>query len=390
VRRCGASIVKVGINLLWVRPATGIHSHVRELLTALGGIDSGHQYVLFVNQDNQGDFGPLGQRFRRVVCGIPAKGRVRKTISEQFWLLRQSSRERLSLMHSPANVAPLAIRCPSVLTLHDVAAFTVRGTYPRLRGSVLRLLTRGSAIRATAIVTVTEFSRREIISRLGVAENRVFVVPNGVTNRRSSSQPQWPELRARLGIVGDYVFAFSGLSLQKNIDNLLKAFARLRSGEAHRCQLVVVGKVPLRGAELSRLARELGIGDSVVFTGHLDDADVAMLLAHAAVLAFPSRYEGFGLPVLEAMQCGVPVACSNAASLPEVAGQAALYFDPDDIDQMSRTINALLSDVALRDRLIEAGRENLKRFSWPKAAEHTLEIYQWALGSSPTVDRVPL
>jgi glycosyltransferase involved in cell wall biosynthesis len=378
--------MKIGINLLWVRPATGIHTHAQGLLTALGGIDSGHQYVLFVNRDNHGDFRSFGQRFRQVVCNISAKARVRKTISEQFWLLRQSARERVALMHSLANVAPLAIRCPSVLTLHDVAAFAVPETYPPFRGSVLRLLTRGSAKRAAAIVTVTEFSRRQIVSRLGVAEGRVFVIHNGVAERRLSSQRPWPELQARLGITSDYVLAFSGESPQKNIDNLLRAFARVRSRETHRCRLVIAGRMPLRGADLPALARGLGIADSVVFTGHLDDLDVAMLLAHASLLAFPSRYEGFGLPALEAMQSGVPVACSNAASLPEVAGQAARYFDPYDIDQMSQAIDALLSDAALRDRLIEAGRENLKRFSWPRAAERTLEIYQ-RVASAPGLDR---
>ena len=378
--------MKIGINLLWVRPNTGINTHVQELLGALSRIDSPHRFLLFVNRDNYPDFENLDERFKRVVCNVPAESRARKLIWEQLWLARQASREQLALIHSVANTAPLIAPCPNVLTVHDVGAFAFPEMWSRWRGSVLRFATRSSARRATAIVVVSEFSRREVISHLGVAGDKVFVVHNGVAPPSQVRERSWQELHPRLGINSDYIFAYSGPSSHKNLGSLLTAFARVQSKHGRRQQLVIVGKLPLRGPELPGLASELGIAESVVFTGYLDDADAASLLKHATLMAFPSLYEGFGLPVLEAMQAGVPVACSNAASMPEVAGQAALYFNPRDTDEMAQAISRLLSDRALRDRLIAEGRNNIRRFSWRETARRTLEVYRLVL-SGPLMGR---
>jgi len=172
----------------------------------------------------------------------------------------------------------------------------------------------------------------------------------------------------------DYIIAFSNQFLHKNIEALIKAFARLQASRP--LQLVVVGHLPNDGGRLQRTIGQLRLGGNVVLTGYLDDGDLGAVLSRAKMLAFPSLSEGFGLPVLEAMAADVPVACSNATALPEVAGNAAIYFDPRSVEDMAATLQRLADDEALRRKLILAGHQNVKRFSWENAARETVNVYR--------------
>jgi len=160
---------------------------------------------------------------------------------------------------------------------------------------------------------------------------------------------------------------------------LFRAFAQLLRQSGEDVQLVLIGHEPMFGSPLRELAASLGLNDHVVFCGYVSDDNLSSILRHASIFVFPSKYEGFGIPILEAMEAGIPVACSNVASLPEVAGKAALYFDPQSSEQIMGAIKEVLNDEALRNSLIMRGFENLKGFSWLKTSQATIEIYKTVL-----------
>jgi glycosyltransferase involved in cell wall biosynthesis len=243
---------------------------------------------------------------------------------------------------------------------------------------IARTLVKTSARRARAILTVSEFSRRDIAATLNVDPARIFAVHNGGL-RDAQRSVQRPQVATGVDIQKPYVLAFSSVNPHKNIGNLLRAFARVRLPQ--QVQLVVMGRMPLGGESLVALARRLGIEKNVSFTGYLKEEEKLQVLQHARMLASPSLYEGFGLPVIEAMSYDVPVACSNVAALPEVAGNAARMFDPRNVNEITAAVEEVFSDEALRARLIAAGRVNARRFSWERTARLTSQVYRYAAGA---------
>jgi glycosyltransferase involved in cell wall biosynthesis len=380
--------VKIGINLLGLLPDVigGGETYIRGLLYGLNRLDTDDEYVLFTNRDNHSTFADVGPRFRRVLYDFSAQWNVpalamTRVIGEQFYLPWRAALDRLDVIHSTLDTVPLFARCPSVMTLHDVNFAAMPEATNPAENLIARTLVKTSARRARAILTVSEFSRREIAATLNVDPARIFAVHNGGLRdaQRSAKRPQ---LASIVDIQEPYVLAFSSVNPHKNIGNLIRAFARVRLPP--QVQLVVIGRMPMGGESLAALARTLGIENKVSFTGYLKEEEKTQVLQHARMLAFPSLYEGFGLPVIEAMSYDVPVACSNVAALPEVAGNAARMFDPRNVDEITAALEEVLSDEPLRARLIAAGRINARRFSWERTARLTLQVYRYAAGAEFT------
>ncbi len=373
--------MRIGFSVLGLLPDTigGVETYIRGLLNALAHIDTDNEYVLFTNRDNHDSFDGLGRNFRRILYDFSGKWDVRslamtRLVGEQFYLPYRASRESIDILHLPLDIIPLLSRCRTVMTLHDLNFDAVPEATTPARRMIATGLVKASARRADAILTVSNFSRDQIVSKLGVAPERVSVTYNAVDQHPLTPRHDWAELAGRLGITRPYVIAFSSLNPHKNIATLLKAFSLMKSRE--RWQLMIVGHLPTRGKPLTRMAAELGIADSVAFTGYLSRKDLTLALHKARALAFPSLYEGFGIPLLEAMSVGVPVACSKVAALPEIAADAALFFDPLSPENMAAAIERLLTDELARERLIAAGHDNVKRFSWEQTARRTLEVYR--------------
>lgn len=379
--------MKIGINALGLLPGVigGGETYLRGLIGGLGRLHGDDEFVLFTNRENHPTFAHLGGNFRCVRCDFSARWNVAalamtRVFGEQFYLPWRAARERIDLIHSPLDTTVLRAACPTVMTLHDMNFDALPEATDRLQRAIARALVKLSARRADAIITVSEFSRREIMARLRLRADRLFVVHNGGGEVAESAGAADGEIPSRIGITGPYVVAFSSINPHKNIAALLYAFARLNAANGY--QLVVIGHPPCGGEPLPELARRLGIADRVVFTGYLGEDDKRRILRGARLLAFPSRYEGFGLPVIEAMRAGVPVACSARAALPEIAGQAARMFDPDDPEDLAAALTELLVDEALRARLIAAGTLNARRFSWERAARLTMRVYRQAAGGA--------
>ena len=242
-----------------------------------------------------------------------------------------------------------------------------------------------SVRRADSILTISENSKKQIAAHLHVSPEKIAVTYLAPKVRKVSPDVSWEDFKIRWDLDDLYLLALSSLSPSKNIPRLLAALAILNNELPENLKLVLAGHIPCKGASLKRLVDSLDLGKRVIFTGYLPDEELVLLLQHATVFVFPSLYEGFGIPVLEAMAAGVPVACSNAASLPEVAGEAALLFDPLAVDEIAMTIRRLINEPNLRAELARRGYQNVARFSWKTTAEKTLQVYEILIRSKKHV-----
>jgi len=351
----------------------GTETYARCLLDEMARLGDENEYFVFVNRESER--WPLPGNFTRVVCPVNAISRFRRYVYEQFGLPWQLRRYRIELVHSLGYVTPFFVACRSVVSILDIV-YDYPGAFTQVKRRLLQFLVWGSPRRADHVITISNASRREIIARLNVPEEDVTVTLLAYKPRPAGNPQEWAALKERLCLGERYLLAFSSMSPSKNIPMLLQALARLRQQGMRHERLVLVGHPPKRGVPLEQLVESLGLTDAVTFTGYLADEQLSLVLQHATAFVFPSLYEGFGIPVLEAMAAGVPVACSRVASLPEVAGDAALLFDPTRPDEMSDVLAQLLGDHELREKLVSRGRLHVERFSWTQTARTTLDVYR--------------
>jgi glycosyltransferase involved in cell wall biosynthesis len=303
------------------------------------------------------------------------------SVREQVELPRILRRHKVDLLHSPHFLLPLLRPCPAIATIHDVIYLACPQDLPSRIGRLYyRAMMNACARMATRIITDSEHSRNEIVSYLRADPERIDVIYPGVDSSFTpvTDAVHLAAVRSRFGIHREFILCVGIYKLRKNQAGLLRAFQRLLA-DGMQAQLVIAGPMAEGEAILRRLAAELGVADRVIFAGFVSDADLCALYSAARVCVCPSLYEGFGFTVLEAMACGAPVVCSNATSLPEVAGKAALYFDPHDPEEMASQLVRVFCDAALRASLIEQGRQNMQRFNWAETARQTLAVYHQAL-----------
>jgi glycosyltransferase involved in cell wall biosynthesis len=303
------------------------------------------------------------------------------SVREQVELPGILSRHKIDLLHSPHFLLPLVRPCPAVATIHDVIYLACPQDLPSRTGRLYyRAMMHACSRMATRIITDSEHSKTEIVRYLRADPAKIDVIYPGVDPafHPITDAARHQAVRSKYGIAGDYILCVGIYKPRKNHAGLLRAFQLLRQRN-QRAQLVVAGPMAEGEATLRRLARELGIGDDVVFTGFVEDDELRVLYSAARVYVCPSLYEGFGFTVLEAMACGAPVVCSQSTSLPEVGGKAALYFDPHKPEDMASQSLCVFTDHSLRDSLIEQGRQNVQRFRWADTATQTLAVYRQAL-----------
>ena len=374
--------MKIGINLLYLLPGIvgGTETYAAGLLNGLAGIDTKDKFVVFVNRESAVWPIPNQSNFSRVICPVNATSRSSRYFFEQFRLPLLLSKHRIDIIHSLGYVGPLLTPCFSVVTIPDLNFIALKHTLPRRKIFFLRFFSSQSVRWANRAITISNFSKKEISRNIKLEPGKITVTHLGsVKNDTSAHLENWEEVNEIYRISRPYIIAIGGGTLHKNIPRLIKAFDILKKSFPH--SLVIMGRLP---ADVNLSVESIGteLKDRILTTGYVPEKHILPLLRNADLFVLPSLYEGFGLPVLEAQQAGVAVACSNAASLPEVAGHGALYFDPNSIEDIADAIECCLGNSDLRSQLILKGRENLSRFSWKETALKTLTVYQDLYGTS--------
>jgi glycosyltransferase involved in cell wall biosynthesis len=373
----------VGLNLIFLVPGEtgGMEVVARELIPALlDQAPAGTSFTAFINREAAAaKDGPWGELLPAVTVPVNARNRIQWVRGEQMLLPRLASRAGVQLVHSLASTAPAWGGFKRVVTVHDLIYARYPEAHAGIRDLGMRVLVPLGVRRSDRVMVDSHSTRADVVELLGTSAERVDVVPLGLGALKRGEPLAERELRERLELEErPVVLSLSAKRPHKNLLALIGALALIDA--ERRPVLVLPGYATAHEAELRARARALGVEGDVRFLGWLPGEELEGLWRVARAFVYPSLYEGFGLPVLEAMARGVPVACSNASSLPEVAGEAALMFDPQDERAIANAIERLLSDRAEAERLRALGLERARRFSWSRTAELTLDSYGRALG----------
>ncbi len=351
----------------------GIHQYIAQVLRHLPWEEGEPTYVVFTQQKDLFDDLP---GITAVSSRLPTENRLFRILWEQLiwpWQLRQ---HRVSLLHSMAFVTPLFSSCPAIITVYDLSFYHFPERFPALQRWYLSSQTRRSCQRARRIITISESSRQDVHHFFGVPLSQIDVVVPGVD---AAYRPLPPDevgaFRQKQGL-GRFVLHVGTLQPRKNIPVLLEAFARQDDSEL---KLVLVGGKGWLYDEIFQQVQALGLTERVVFTGYVPDDELPLWYNAAELLVFPSIYEGFGLPVVEAMACSTPVIASNSSSIPEAVGDAGLLFAPDDVETLAKQMTAVLTNPLLKDKLRQQGLVHAQTFSWERAGAETAAVYQRAL-----------
>jgi glycosyltransferase involved in cell wall biosynthesis len=371
--------VKIAIDVRKWRDF-GIGTYVRNLVRHLARLDNETTYFLFCHDTDEATLRDLAENFVPVVDRSAGYG-VREHLSIPLKLRRLGA----ELLHSPHYVRPLLCTIPSVVTIHDCIHLLFPQYLPNRMAWRYARYMMGSAIRHSAVVfTVSDASRADILRFYPWADPaKVHVVPNAIDTEllESPGEEEMARVRERYQVHGRFVLFAGNVKPHKNLERLIRAFALVRDQAGHEdLQLLLIGDDVSRYGALRRAVESVGLRQDVRFFGFVPPRTLAALYRMASVFAFPSLYEGFGLPPLEAMSCGTPVVTSRMSALPEVVGEAALLVDPYKVEAIATGITAVLDDDGLRERLVEKGRARAAAFSWERSVRAIHAGYLKALG----------
>lgn len=375
--------MRIGINLMYLVPrgVGGTEIYARRLVAALARERPDAELVCFCGEEAAAELPdpewPDTVRVERLPVRCARK--PLRLAAELGWLPGRARRAGVEVLHSLGTTAPLHSRAVRVTTVHDLIYDWYPGAFPWPARAGLRLVVPRAARRSARVQVSSEATKAEVVDRLGLVPERVDVVPLGLGMRSVDGATEEGALRTRLGLGDAPVLLSVNAALpHKNLDRLLRALPRMSAEPL----LVLAGHAGRESERLRALALELGIADRVRMTGWLANEDLEGLYRLAAAFVYPSLHEGFGMPVLEAMHRGVPVACADATSLPEVAGDAALLFDPRSVEAIAEAADALLSDGARAAELRERGRARAAQFGWERTARAALASYERALAGA--------
>jgi glycosyltransferase involved in cell wall biosynthesis len=356
----------------------GVARYLSNLLRNIVAIDHDDQYVIYLSEPIE----PLGfasdNLATQVIKGWPSLS------WRHLGLPRAMRSGGIDLHFSPSYFVPLRKVCPCVVVVHDLTFKAHPEWFARDWRMRFDSLFWGAVGKAERIITVSEYSRSDIVRMLGVEPERVTAIPEAADElfRPISDEARLRAVRDRFGLPPGFVFTVGAIHTRRNLERLIEALALSRDSTGDEVFLLITGTpAPFSPpVDIDGTAERCGLTGRVRHVEYVSDEELLLLYNACGLFAYPSIYEGFGLPVIEAMACGAPVVCSNVTSIPEVAGDATLYFDPEKTEEIAEAISSVLVDETLRSRLSKAGLERASQFSWRRTAEETLEVFKQVAG----------
>jgi len=364
--------MRIGINALAWRPErqAGVDTYLRELVGALQQVDDKNEYVLFLAAGAQGQGGIAGGRFREVVCPALSRWRAGRTLWEELGLARQVEYEGVEVLLCVGGMVPTNLSIPAVQVIHDLQVYHYPENFSWLKRRFLQRMLPRSAEAARLTVASSEYTRREVVRFLSQQrENTRVVHLAGRTGCQPASAESVQRARSQYGLEEEYLLCVATSHPHKNLHGLVEAYGRADSAAG----LVLVGKRGTGYGQLIRAVRQGRGRERITVLGRLPAEELGALYTGATGFVLPSLFEGFGMTVLEAMQCGCPVACSSLTALPEVAGEAALLFDPRNPEVFGEALDRISNDETVRKRLREAGFAQAAKFDWQQTAGGTID-----------------
>jgi len=353
--------------------SAGVHQYIYHLIDQLGADGDDIRYTAMVG----GGALPSNPAIAQLRSKLNTDRASVRVLWEQLAQPVTLRKIGADLVHGPVFVGPIASPCPTVITLHDLSFIRFPKLFRPANRLYLTLMTRLSARRAERLIAVSSFTAAEATRLLGVPSDRIDVIYHGVRSVfRPLPAPEVENFRQRRGLPERFVLFVGTLEPRKNLMSLVQAFARIR--DKHTYLVIAGGKGWLYEGLFAEVER-LGLTEEVIFPGYVSNKELPLFYNAATLLAYPSIYEGFGLPVVEAQSCGTPVLCSDSSSLPEAAGDAALTVDTRNVEALAEGLHRLLSDEALRDRLRKRGFSHASQFDWRRTAVMTSQVYRTIL-----------
>lgn len=358
-----------------VEKKVGISEYVYELLLQFNKMQGGNvKFEIYLKNSPRDDLPPVGKNWHYHVFG-PRKLWTQFALPLRLYI----NKNRPDVFFSPGHYAPRFSPLPQVISIMDLAFFHFPEYFTRKDLAQLKSWTEYSVRKADAIITISHASKDDIIKQYTIPEEKIYVVYPGIKVGMNLQHSVFVmnELKAKYSLTDKYILFVGTLQPRKNISRLIEAFSILSKKRAFSdIELVIVGKKGWSYEEILQAPKKFAVSDRVKFLDFVPDDDLPFLYQHAQCFVLPSLYEGFGLPVLEAMKYNCPVITSNVSSLPEAGGDAAVYIDPLSVSDIAEKLEKVLSDRDLRNTMIERGRKQIQKFSWEKAAKETLKILE--------------
>ncbi len=368
--------LRIGVNALYMIPGGvgGTEIYLRSLLGALERLETDHRFVIFVNKETEGGLAPQSPRFDVIRTGVRATNRPRRLTWEQLRFPRELRKHHIDVLFNPGFTTPIFAPCPTVTVFHDLQHKRHPENFRWFDLPFWNAFLYASAHRSSRIITVSNTTKHDFLASYKMDASRVRVVHHGV-------DPEFFGIREQYSRNGSqrYVLTVSTQHPHKNFLRLLLAYADF-AHERPDVNLVMVGMRGFEAAEIERVIAECGLRDKVRCTGWIPRQELYALFAGADALIYPTSFEGFGMTLLEGLAAGLPVACSAIEPVRTLAGNAALLFDPDRVEDIAAALRRITGDETLRRTLSEAGPARARDFNWEKAARATLEVLTEAAG----------
>jgi glycosyltransferase involved in cell wall biosynthesis len=360
-----------------VHGRAGLGRYATELLTTLASQDKQTDYSIFYNRPQDAHIPPALRHLQRYVTPLSDKPwRLRVSMAHLFRLSQSTGVGSVDLFHATDHLLPYLPETSTVFTLGDLTYLSHAQAHARLNRLYLRLMMPTFLRRAEAVISISHSTHRDMQTTYRIDVSKCFVIYPGIDNRFQPviDAASLTSVQGKYGLPDRFFLYVGTLEPRKNLSNLIRAFA---AAQLEDVILVIAGKKGWMYQPIFDLVQTLGIEQKVIFTGFVADEDLPALYSLADAFVFPSLYEGFGLPVLEAMACGAPVLTSNISSLPEITGDAALLIDPLNVEEITAAIRRLANDAGLRQELRRQGVIRAAQFSWHRAGAETLEVYRY-------------